>query len=122
MKPVYIVDGARTPFLKSRNRPGPFAASDLATQAGRTVLAVESATYLDVFVGTQGRRPDADRFHHSALILHDHHVAQAERPLEEQIQPGEEVLEDVLERQTDGESDNADEGHDGAERDAERVE
>ena len=38
MKPVYIVDGARTPFLKSRNRPGPFAASDLATQAGRTLL------------------------------------------------------------------------------------
>jgi acetyl-CoA C-acetyltransferase len=38
MKPIYIVDGARTPFLKSRNRPGPFAASDLATQAGRTLL------------------------------------------------------------------------------------
>jgi acetyl-CoA C-acetyltransferase len=38
VKPVYIVDGARTPFLKSKNRPGPFAASDLATQAGRTLL------------------------------------------------------------------------------------
>ncbi|OFZ91323.1 MAG: acetyl-CoA acetyltransferase [Betaproteobacteria bacterium RBG_16_64_18] len=37
-KPVYIVDGARTPFLKSRNRPGPFAASDLATAAGRALL------------------------------------------------------------------------------------
>ena len=37
-KPVYIVDGARTPFLKARNRPGPFAASDLATQAGRALL------------------------------------------------------------------------------------
>jgi acetyl-CoA C-acetyltransferase len=35
---VYIVDGARTPFLKSKNRPGPFAASDLATQAGRALL------------------------------------------------------------------------------------
>jgi acetyl-CoA C-acetyltransferase len=32
--PIYIIDGARTPFLKSRNRPGPFAASDLATDAG----------------------------------------------------------------------------------------
>ena len=31
MKPVYIVDGARTPFLKSKNRPGPFSAADLAT-------------------------------------------------------------------------------------------
>ncbi|HUG76843.1 MAG TPA: acetyl-CoA C-acetyltransferase [Burkholderiales bacterium] len=38
-KPIYVVDGARTPFLKSRNRPGPFAASDLATQAGRALLA-----------------------------------------------------------------------------------
>jgi acetyl-CoA C-acetyltransferase len=38
-KSIYIVDGARTPFLKSKNRPGPFAASDLATQAGRTLLA-----------------------------------------------------------------------------------
>ncbi len=38
MKPVYIVDGARSPFLKSKNRPGPFSAADLATQAGRTLL------------------------------------------------------------------------------------
>ena len=36
--PIYIVDAARTPFLKSRNRPGPFAASDLAADAGRAVL------------------------------------------------------------------------------------
>src|ERR1044071_1456380 len=37
-KPIYIVDGARTPFIKSKNRPGPFAASDLATDAGRALL------------------------------------------------------------------------------------
>src|SRR5512144_1706374 len=37
-EPIYIVDGARTPFLKSRNRPGPFAASDVATDAGRALL------------------------------------------------------------------------------------
>lgn len=37
-QPVYIVDGARTPFLKARNGPGPFAASDLAVQAGRALL------------------------------------------------------------------------------------
>jgi acetyl-CoA C-acetyltransferase len=37
-EPVYIIDGARTPFLKSRNRPGPFSASDLATAAGRELL------------------------------------------------------------------------------------
>ena len=34
MEPIYIIDGARTPFLKARNKPGPFAASDLATAAG----------------------------------------------------------------------------------------
>src|SRR3954470_24335234 len=37
-KSIYVVDGARTPFLKSKNRPGVFAAADLATQAGRTLL------------------------------------------------------------------------------------
>src|SRR5438309_7829384 len=37
-KAIYIIDGVRTPFLKSRNRPGPFAASDLATDAGRALL------------------------------------------------------------------------------------
>ncbi|HEX2566373.1 MAG TPA: acetyl-CoA C-acetyltransferase [Burkholderiales bacterium] len=37
-RPVYVVDGARTPFLKSKNRPGPFSAADLATQAGRALL------------------------------------------------------------------------------------
>src|SRR5438309_192657 len=37
-KDIYIIDGARTPFLKSRNRPGPFSASDLATAAGRELL------------------------------------------------------------------------------------
>ncbi len=37
-KPIYVIDGARTPFLKAKNRPGPFSASDLATQAGRALL------------------------------------------------------------------------------------
>ena len=38
-EPVYIIDGARSPFLKSRNVPGPFSASDLATISGRALLA-----------------------------------------------------------------------------------
>lgn len=38
MKTIYIVDGARTPFLKAQKGPGPFSASDLATQAGRALL------------------------------------------------------------------------------------
>ena len=37
-KPVFIVDGARSPFLKARNKPGPFSAGDLATQVGRALL------------------------------------------------------------------------------------
>ena len=37
-QPIYVVDGARTPFLKAQKGPGPFAASDLATQAGRALL------------------------------------------------------------------------------------
>src|ERR687884_1945262 len=37
-KPIYVIDGARTPFLKSKNRPGAFSAADLATQAGRALL------------------------------------------------------------------------------------
>jgi acetyl-CoA C-acetyltransferase len=38
-RPVYIVDGNRTPFLKSQGRPGPFRASDLAVAAGKALLA-----------------------------------------------------------------------------------
>lgn len=36
---VYVVDGARTPFIKAKGEPGPFSASDLAVQAGRTLLS-----------------------------------------------------------------------------------
>lgn len=38
MRDVYIVDGARTPFLKAKGKPGPFSASDLAVSAGRELL------------------------------------------------------------------------------------
>ncbi|MFN2310009.1 MAG: acetyl-CoA C-acetyltransferase [Gammaproteobacteria bacterium] len=37
-RPVYVVDGARSPFLKARGTPGPFSAADLATQAARGLL------------------------------------------------------------------------------------
>ncbi|MFV9473024.1 acetyl-CoA C-acetyltransferase [Advenella sp. RU8] len=48
-KPVYIIDGARTPFLKARNALGPFSASDLAVQTSRSLLLRQSfgATELD---------------------------------------------------------------------------
>jgi acetyl-CoA C-acetyltransferase len=37
-RPVYIVDGCRTPFLRARGKPGAFLASDLAFQAGRALI------------------------------------------------------------------------------------
>jgi acetyl-CoA C-acetyltransferase len=37
-RPVFIVDGARTPFLKARGEPGPFTPVDLAVQCGRPLL------------------------------------------------------------------------------------
>jgi acetyl-CoA C-acetyltransferase len=37
-RPVYIVDGSRTPFLKARSGPGPFTPVDLAVQCGRPLL------------------------------------------------------------------------------------
>src|SRR5687768_9724960 len=36
---VFVVDGARTPFLKTRGEPGPFSAADLATACAKPVLA-----------------------------------------------------------------------------------
>ncbi|MEX6508273.1 acetyl-CoA C-acetyltransferase [Jiella sp. M17.18] len=37
-RPVYLVDGARTPFIKARGKPGPFTPVDLAVQCGRPLL------------------------------------------------------------------------------------
>ena len=51
---VYVIDGVRTPFLKSKNRPGPFSASDLATAAGRALLTrlpIEAETLDEVILG-----------------------------------------------------------------------
>ena len=59
--PVYVVDGARTPFLKAAGAPGPFAASDLAVQAGRVLLArqVFAPEQLDeVILGCAAPSPD----------------------------------------------------------------
>jgi acetyl-CoA C-acetyltransferase len=51
---IYVVDGARTPFLKARGEPGLFSASDLAVACARPLLARQPfpATLLDeVIVG-----------------------------------------------------------------------
>ena len=60
-EPIYIVDGARTPFLKSRNTPGPFTAADLATAAGTALLARQpfAAGQIDeVILGCASPEPD----------------------------------------------------------------
>ena len=59
--PIYIIDGARTPFLKARNRPGPFSASDLATDAGRALLlrqSFEPPQLDEVILGCAAPSPD----------------------------------------------------------------
>jgi len=58
---VYIVDGSRTPFLKSAGVPGPFAASDLAVNAARPLLTRQpfEPTQLDeVILGCIMPSPD----------------------------------------------------------------
>lgn len=59
-RPVFIIDGSRTPFLKAA-APGPFAAADLALQAGRPLLARQSFNPQDLdeaILGCVG--PEAD--------------------------------------------------------------
>ncbi len=58
---VYIVDGARTPFLKARGKPGPFSASDLAVNAGKELLQRQpfSASEInEVVIGCMMPSPD----------------------------------------------------------------
>ncbi|MEO8409876.1 MAG: beta-ketoacyl synthase N-terminal-like domain-containing protein, partial [Propionivibrio sp.] len=60
-QPVYVVDGARTPFLKARSGPGPFSASDLAVHAGRALLVRQpfAPSELDeVILGCASPSPD----------------------------------------------------------------
>lgn len=59
--PVYIVDGARSPFLKARAAPGPFAAADLAVQVGRELLLRQPFDPEDldeVIIGCAAPAPD----------------------------------------------------------------
>ncbi len=61
MKPIYLIDGARSPFLKARGAPGPFSASDLAVQTGRALLLRQPFAPTDlseVIVGCAVPSPD----------------------------------------------------------------
>ena len=58
---VFVVDGARTPFLKAKTGPGPFTGSDLAVNAGRPLLLrqpFEPDAFDEVIVGAA--LPSAD--------------------------------------------------------------
>ncbi len=66
---VYIVDGSRTPFLKTRGGPGQFSASDLAVNAGRELLARQPFSPQDldeVIVGCVA--PSADEANIARII------------------------------------------------------
>lgn len=68
-RPIYIVDGLRTPWLKARGKPGPFSASDLAVQAGRMLLAKQSfspESFDEVVTGCV--MPSADEANISRII------------------------------------------------------
>ncbi len=41
-KPVYVIDGLRSPILKARGRPGPFTASDMSLAVARSLLSKHS--------------------------------------------------------------------------------
>jgi len=58
---VYIVDGSRTPFLKTSGVPGPFSASDLSVHAARPLLARQSfepSRFDEVIMGCIMPSPD----------------------------------------------------------------
>ena len=58
---VYVVDGARTPFLRARTGLGPFTGSDLAVAAARPLVArqpFEASAFDEVIVGAA--MPSAD--------------------------------------------------------------
>ncbi len=60
-EPVYIVDGARSPFLKAKGKTGPFTAANLATSVAQALLAQQNfaATDFDeVIVGCVSPSPD----------------------------------------------------------------
>jgi len=47
-RPIYIVDGSRTPFLRAAGRPNEFSASDLAVAASRPMLARQPIEPMDL--------------------------------------------------------------------------
>jgi acetyl-CoA C-acetyltransferase len=60
-KPVYLVDGTRTPFLKARGKPGHFKHADLGISAARSLLLrmpFEPTEFDEVIFGSTMPGPD----------------------------------------------------------------
>ncbi|MCP4979602.1 MAG: acetyl-CoA C-acetyltransferase [Gammaproteobacteria bacterium] len=60
-KPVYLVDGNRTPFIKAHGRPGPFKHADLGINAARSLLLrmpFEPTEFDEVIFGSTMPGPD----------------------------------------------------------------
>lgn len=60
-RPVWLIDGARTPLLKARGKPGPFSAVDLAVAAGRPLLLrqpFEADAFDEIILGCAAPRPE----------------------------------------------------------------
>ncbi len=60
-RPICIVDGSRTPYIKVRTGPGPFRASDLAVAAAQPLLArmpFAAEAFDEVILGCIGPGPD----------------------------------------------------------------
>ncbi len=58
---VYVTDGARSPFLKARGKPGPFTPADLAVQCGRPLLLRQPfapSTFDEVILGCANQIAD----------------------------------------------------------------
>lgn len=61
MHSAYLIDGARTPFLKARTGPNAFTNGDLAVAAGRALLLrqpFEASAFDNVVVGSTIPNPD----------------------------------------------------------------
>ena len=68
-RPVYIVDGCRTPFLKARGKPGPFKHADLAINASRALIMkmpFEADAFDEVIFGSA--MPGSDEANISRIV------------------------------------------------------
>jgi acetyl-CoA C-acetyltransferase len=71
-KPVYLVDGNRTPFLKARGRPGPFKHADLGIYAARSLLLrmpFEPTEFDEVIFGSTMPGPDMQALDNAAMSI-----------------------------------------------------